>query len=177
MKKVNTLIISNKQVSATWQWQKTYGVWLDWGVDVRFSNKKEAVRFRAFVNRRMTEMVFELSEIMAGLYAEYRRAYFGFEKMTERKILFGYITDAEYWLSRVVDYSEKHGVSLSTVNDCKKVCGVLERLCEHLAISYKKKNRFTDARLVAGYSNRLGAVVVALGGLPGEFKGLGFNTF
>lgn len=166
------LSISNKEVNATWQWQKTYGVWLDWGLDCRFSTLKEANRFRAFANRRMNEFVFECSELMSSIYNEYRRSYFGFEKMTERKILFGYITDAEYWLSRVVDYSEKHGVALSTVNDCKKLCGVLSRCCNHLIIDHKRKNRFTDARLVTGLNNRLLAVVAGLDGLPGEFKAL-----
>jgi hypothetical protein len=113
MKRVKIQNISNKDVKATYTKQKAYGVFLDWGVTLSFKNKKDAARFLAYVNERLTEFAFELNDVFSGLLIEYRRIYFNIAKPTEKEMLWRLFGDCERMFSRITERSERHGISFS----------------------------------------------------------------
>jgi hypothetical protein len=169
MRRVNIQSIRNKQVGAVWSWQSTYGVWLDWGVTVSFSNKKEAKRFLTWINERLTVLLIECNELAGVLYIEFRRGFLNLDQ-DKRKEIIKVFARCEVLFARVADNSGRHAISFSVVKDINDLAGALGEVAGVLLEHNKNKNRFTDARICNGYVNRCNEVMNVLAGLPTSYK-------
>jgi len=170
MKKINIQNLSIKEVGGVFTWQNAYGVWLDYGVTVRFRSKRIALRFLAFVNEELTGFAFELNSVFTDLFCEYRRIYFNITDKNEKLLLWRLIVDAERGFERVVDYSYKHGYAVSSVRDFERLVNSLMELAAYLADWYRKKNRYSEARKMDVLAGRAAGVMDGIKGLPEKFK-------
>lgn len=168
MKRVNIQNIRNKQVGAVWTWQTNYGVWLDWGVNVSFSNKKDAKRFLAWVNERLTVLLIDCNDIAGGLYVEFRRCYLVLVP-ADRKNINKLFASCEVYFSRITDNSSRHSISFSVVKDINDLAGLLGQIGGLLLDHNKKKNRFTDARFCQAFINRCEMIKQTLNELPTSY--------
>lgn len=138
MKKIKLVNIIQADKSAVYIKYKSHSVALGNGVTVYFSDYKGALSFLAETNNFLNQKLFEVNQVYADLFVEYRRAWFYAGSELDLS-LFGTLESIEKQFSLMISRAHFQNGNYFVFKYFFNIIESLNNICNEISALYRRK--------------------------------------
>ncbi len=135
---------------------RTYRVSLGNGVDLSFSNFKEAYKYISKVNDQLTYCLIILNDCLTELLIEYRRLWFYFDnRFSEEKTITDCFQQIDKALYLAVERSHWDNGNFLTFSHFQTTLKNMRKICTLLMQLHIDKNNFSEKKIIQATMERI----------------------